>query len=318
MNSNGTNKKIGKILVVGAPFWAATAATMLQRAGLQAEDWQFWPKDVPALFRWCRPLRALAYAMNPHFRQTDVVHCISPPGLLRVCWMARILRKRIVMHWIGSDVLRIIGDSDSARRLRTTCSKLACAHFADSPDIVEELKQVGIDSALFRLLPDTVVPLEEMPLPDQPAVLTYWSHERRDFYGGPIVDILANEFPSVPFYVVGSDGRDEPQHPNMTYLGRVDEVEPVYRKVSVFLRLPKHDSLSAMVLEMLARGRWVVYTKPFPHTTFATTAEEVKAALKECLSQTTPNQAGKAHVLADFSPVRESERIRSVYESRLA
>jgi hypothetical protein len=155
-------------------------------------------------------------------------------------------------------------------------------------------------------------------MPEKPAVLSYWSPERRTFYGGEIVDALADEFPDVPFLVVGTDGRDEPQHPNMTYLGLLGSLEEVYRQVGVLVRLPEHDSLSAMVLEMLGRGRQVIYNRPFPHTELATNLAEAREALRRCLSQPGKNEAGQAYVRGHFSPQAEVERIAPMYQRLLS
>ena len=67
--------------------------------------------------------------------------------------------------------------------------------------------------------------------------------------------------------IFGIEGHGEAA--NLTYLGRQKDMDAVYRRVSVFIRIPERDSLSAMVLEMLARQRWVIYNKRMPHVDFA-------------------------------------------------
>ena len=137
-------------------------------------------------------------------------------------------------------------------------------------------------------------------------------------YGGQIIDTLAQEFPEVTFYVAGSDGAGEPQHPNMHYLGWMRDLEQVYGRVSTLIRLPEHDSLSTMVLEMLTRGRWVIYSKDFPFTNRAGNADEARAALRRCLAQTEPNIDGRKYVLENFSPAAESRRIAGPYHRALS
>jgi len=302
-----------KIIVMGYPYWADVAAGMLRAAGLEAVRWKFGPEAVPAAIRWCRPLRLAAYLADRRFREAEVIHYVGSVTSRLFLRVARLLGKRIVLHWVGTDVA---GFSKAVARGNTALGRfyrrVPHAHFADSPELMDELAALGVGAELFRLLPEGVE-ARPMPMPEKPAVLAYWSHDRRAFYGGPIVDALAEEFRDVTFYVVGSDGAGEPQHPNMKYLGRLDGLEDVYRSVGVLVRMPEHDSLSAMVLEMLARGRWVIYSKPFPHTETATNLDEAREALRRCLDRQGPNLEGQEYVRQNFSPSHEAERITPIY-----
>ena len=302
------------ILTIGGAYWARVAAGMLRRAGFDAAFWQARPADVPVALRWWRPLRAAGYYLRQPFRGASVVHGVSPTGCLVPLRAARLLGKRVVCHWIGTDVSELAegarrGDLRPARLMR----RLADAHFADSPEMVAELAQLGIEAEVFRLLPDTILPAAEVPMPEKPAVLCYWARGRRAFYHGEIVDALAAEFPEVAFLVVGTDGAGEPEHPNVRYLGRLDGLDGVYRQVSVLLRMPDHDSLSAMVLEALARGRWVIYNRPLPHVEQASNLAEARDALRQCLGKRGPDAAGREYVAREFSPARECERVAPLY-----
>jgi hypothetical protein len=189
---------------------------------------------------------------------------------------------------------------------------IADFHFADSPEIAAELERLGLSAEVFRLLP-AGVEAREVPMPEKPAVLAYWSRDHREFYRGDIVDALAEEFKDITFYVAGSDAAGQPQHRNMQYLGWVPSLEEVYSKTSILIRMPEHDSLSAMVLEMLARGRWVIYSKPFPHTETATNLDEAREALRRCLARQGPNREGQDYVRQNFSPSHEAKRIAPIY-----
>jgi len=307
---------MAEILVTGYPYWAGVAAGMLQKAGLDAARWEVGPQKVPAAIRWCRPLRLVTYLLDRPFRKARVIHYVGSVSSLLFLRVARCLGKRVVLHWVGTDVMKL-GESVEGgnRRLLKFYKAVPHFHFADSPEIAEELAALGISAQVFRLLPDSVTP-RDLPMPERPAVLVYWSPERREFYGGRIIDALAEEFPQVRFYVVGSSGEGAPQHPNMKYLGWLESLEEIYRKVSVLIRLPEHDSLSVMVLEMLSRGRWVIYSKPFPHTEFAADLDEARLALRRCLSRTGKNEAGQEYVQRSFSP--EAQRIAPLYRAVLA
>jgi hypothetical protein len=310
-----TERAVVEILVMGYPYWAGVAAGMLGRAGFQARVWSPDPAHVPRAIRWCRPARWLWYLLGGPIRRAGAVHFVgatAPAGLVRAClWLG----KRVILHWVGTDALRASEPGTHSARLLGLAGR--CVHFADSPEVARELAALGVEAQVFRLLPETVVPPGPVPMPEEPAVLSYWAPGRRAFYGGDLVDALAEALPATRFYVAGSDGAGEPQHPNMTYLGRLDSLEDVYRQVSVLVRMPEHDSLSAMVLEMLARGRWVVYNRPFPHTETATTVEEARAALGRSLARREANEAGREYVRLNFSPQAEAQRIQPLYASIL-
>lgn len=302
-----------KILVAGNMDWVETVATMLRRARLDAMMWKPGPETVPRVIRWCRPLRWMVHFFREPFRSSRVIHMVGGTGSLAVLRVARFLGKRIVLHWVGTDVLGLRGEVSRGNRKRLkTFAALEAAHFADSPEIAAELREVGIEAEVFRILPDSLVP-RDLPMPPKPVVLSYWSRDRRAFYGGDIVDALAKEFPEVMFYVVGTLGMGEPQHPNVKYMGRMDNLEDLYGKVSILIRVPKHDSLSVMVLEALARGRWVIYSKPFPHTELAKTLEEARAALRKCLAKSGWNETGQQYVRDHFCPQAEALRIGPIY-----
>jgi hypothetical protein len=297
------------ILVMGNPYWADVAAGMLRRMGYDAQPWTPRVETLPAALRWCRPLRWLGWGLSGPFRGAAAVHVIAPAGQEKLLRLARLMGKRVLLHWVGTDVLNL--KAEAAARGPATVEfyrRMADANFADAPELIEELAALGLTADLFRLLPDAVEP-RDMPLPERPAVLSYWSPGRRDFYGGPTLDALADAFPDVPFLIVGTDGRGEPQHPNMKYLGRLEDLEAVYAQVSVLVRLPEHDSLSAMVLEMLGRGRQVIYSKPFPNCEYARSLDEAMSALRLCLARSETNKAGRAYVGENFSPAAEVRRV---------
>lgn len=238
------------------------------------------------------------------------VHVVYPPGSVGLLKMSRWLGLPVFLHWIGTDVLTL----DRARG--EYYRHVARAHYADSLTLIEELRSFGIDAHLFRLLPARI-DAEILPMPTKPAVLAYWPAGRRKFYGGEILDGLATAFPTVQFYVCGSAGDGEPQSPNVTYLGYVADVEPLYRNCSILLRLPEHDSLSAMVLEMLARGRWVIYKSEFPHTERAHDLSTACEAMRRCLGRAGCNERGHAYVREHFSPAAEARRVGVVYRALL-
>lgn len=82
---------------------------------------------------------------------------------------------------------------------------------------------------------------------------------------------------------------------------------------STLIRIPEHDSLSAMVLEMLARGRHVIYNKVVEGCSYASNLAEACEALRGIQSQREPNQAGARYVRKNFSLQKEAAVLAGVY-----
>ncbi len=308
--------------VVGYPYWAEVIAQMLCQAGFQARHWRIEPARKPWLLRKIPALGILPYLLlplTPRFWRARVIHhvgTLTSRALYPVYRLAHLLGKRVIVHWVGTDVLEFCRDVQAGRTdLLDFHRRVIQAHFAGCESLVEELAQAGLDGAqvFLTLPPGNRLPAEPIPLPAQPAVLTYWPHERRDFYGGPILDQLADAFPSVPFYVVGTDGHDEPRHPNMHYLGWVEDMRPVYERISVLVRLPRHDGMACGVVETLAHGRWAVFCNPMPHCEHARDFESARAALERCLNRTELNRAGHEFARTHFDFETECRRIAPLY-----
>ena len=309
-----------QVMLLGPPFWQKTCADILKQINVGTSSYEETLSASRQGSFGQRWIQAAGRLSSGPFRRSEAIHSLTPTSAQWLYGAARMLGKRVFLHWIGSDVLKL-GQllRQNPQRWLSFYRHVAQAHFADSPELADELADLGLQAELFRLLPSSIVPQDPLacPFPEKPGVLFYWSSQRREFYGGAVADGLIRAFPDVAFYVVGSDGVGEFQANNLTYLGKVSNMEDAYRKISVFIRMPEHDSLSAMVLECLARGRFVIYSKPFPHTQMARTLEEARGALRRCLDEPAPNIEGATFVLEHFTADQEAQRIRSVYHRAL-
>lgn len=290
-----------RVAVIGVAQWTGTAAELLRRAGLSVEVVR-----MTGLVRW---------AWGTARREFDAIHHVGGLYSWRVSLALRMLGKPTVWHWLGSDVL---GYRDTNRHgwrgwvNRWAGRSARMVHLADSPQLQAELTDLGILSHVVRLLPQQIE-AQVLDLPARFAALSYWSDSRYRFYRGDWVMELARRFPEVPFRIVGAEGTEVDAPPNVRFLGFVQDIEPVYRESTVFLRLPEHDSLSAMVLEMLARGRYVIYNQPLEHCHLVSTCEEAAAAMAEIRRYAEPNRAGADMVRRRFSLDHEAAVLKSVY-----
>jgi glycosyltransferase involved in cell wall biosynthesis len=289
------------VAIGGLPYFGRRLATLLD-----GHDWQATYLETR---RWepraaVRALRQAAAA--------DLVYLIggqierfSRPHLLRLA-----LRRPIVMHWTGSDVLfarRVFAASRAAAGLIH-----GVTHWAGAPWLAKELRSLGVQA---RWLPHSWVeaPTVLPPLPPGPlTVLAYLPEARAAFYGGETILRVATALPEVRVLVVGARSLPWPVPANVCLLGWVGDMAPVYARSHVLLRLPRHDGLAFMVQEALAYGRYAVWTYPFPDTIQAYTPEAALAAVRDlcerhAAGELALNAAGAARVRGRFS----AERIRA-------
>ena len=257
----------------------------------------------------------LKWALKGHWRRFDVIHLANGIWEWKAALILMLVPRPIIWHWIGTDILNFQRNSQKSWKgfiLRLAAYRRAKAHLADSPELAEELRKLGIKAQVVRLLPKQIE-AEIEPLPQKFSVLSFWWDGRRDFYGGDIVFELAKEFPDIKFRVVGTTGEGEKAPPNVEFLGFQKDLSKIYGQSSVFIRIPEHDSVSAMVLEMLARGRYVIYNKKLQGCHFANGVSEARKAFKHIIKKTTPNTKGSEMVREYFSLDKEAAKLNQIY-----
>lgn len=192
----------------------------------------------------------------------------EPKALIRAICEAR--RRPVIHIWAGTDVLEAARSPGQAERLRV----LSIVHWAVTPQLVSELAALGIDA---RCVTVASAPVPETPalLPERFTVLTYLPQPRREFYGQGAIWQAARAMPEVRFIAIGA-GRPEPAAPpNLEYVGEVARVEQYIDAASVLVRMTEHDGLSQNVIEALSRGRYVIWTYPYPGALRARSRDEL-------------------------------------------
>ena len=292
--------KTVRIVIGGLPYFGRMLAELLDGG-----DWEC--RYLPSAGRrpggWATTLAEIARA--------DLIYLVGGQveRWSRPDWLLRCGRRRVVMHWVGTDVSCAL---DAARRRRLSRRLVrGPQHWAEVPWTAAELRPLGLDCEIVPLAParlSQVLP----PLPPEFSVLTYLPDARPDFYGRPVVLRLAAAFPKVRFLVTGSEGNGWQAPQNMEFLGWQHEMAPVYARGSVLLRLPEHDGLSFMVLEALAAGRHVIWNHPFEGVLSAGDGQEAEMQLRALLDAHRSgtlrlNETGAALVRTHYS----RERLRS-------
>lgn len=258
-----------KIAVTGLPFFASRVAATLRQSGLRASA----IPPARQAFRDPRMLRRLV--------QADLIYAIGPSVTKNspLDLLAR-LRKRIVIHWVGSDVEYAI----EAWRHGHASERLLhnATHWADASWLAEEVRPTGI-RAEERPLPMHIAIGEPTPLPNEHRVLISLPAAPHSAYDieGTLAVVAA--LPGVRFTLVGGYDSAAPL-PNLENRGFTNDMASVYRDHTVFLRLMRHDALSHSVVEALSFGRRVVWTYPLEGVDRAPGVEDGIAAVQRITS----------------------------------
>lgn len=223
-------------------------------------------------------------------------------------YLAKIFNKRTVSHWIGTDVLLAKENKNLNKVLKYIDCNLTC-----SPVLKEELKEIGIDAIEMPIVPnwnDT----NYSKLPIKHSVLIYMPEKKEGFYGLEYVKCAAEAYPELKFYIVANDN-DILNLKNVKFLGRLshEEMEKLYDKITILLRMPKHDGLSLMLLEALIKGKEVIYSYKFPYTQYATSKEEVNNKISKIIQkQPEFNKLGHQYVLKNYDINNIKENLKKI------
>lgn len=298
------NPENNHIIIKGTDNWQPVLLNIMRKAGIKADVMELFTKRGQSTF-WLFSKKSRPYRIIYHLGGCSAIFCV----------LARLRGKRMVSHWIGTDAMRYHGKITLIKRLGIWVHRhLVDLQLVDSELIQEELKSVGIETNLLRLLPKTIIG-QVTPLPDKPVVLSYWDDERFEFYGGNIVIALAKAFTDAKFVILRATGKglvDIPQ--NVQFLGMVDNMQEIYQNSTCLIRMPEHDGLSAMVLEAIANGRYVIYNQKCPFTSFAADFDSACKTLEEIICEKEPNIAGSNYIKKNFSIDAEAMRLQKLME----
>jgi len=199
------------------------------------------------------------------------------------------------------------------------CNRDNSVRLAVSERLSNELSKHGINAEVLRHITDKVA-AEPESLPSTPGVLSYWTDNGAEFFNAAKVLDLAKCFPDVPFRIVGTMGAGLNAPPNVEFFGWLEDMSEVLRQTTVYIRIVPHDGGAPpmMVAELLARGKYVIYSLTFPHCQQAETLEELKEKLQMLLAKKEPNFAGAEFIQANFNPEKNTTKLIKIYQDAIA
>jgi hypothetical protein len=192
--------------------------------------------------------------------------------------VARLLgKKKLIMLWCGSDVLFAQQQQSDGIPIEPWIRNKI--HWAVSPAMAEEVRALGLDCEYVQASFVNRVP-NPKPLPEKFSILTYApSFKKAKLYGLDRVMEVAARLPDVDFNLVGIRDDVIPRCPPNVKVHALVNLTTFYEQSTVLYRPVSHDGgISFMVLEALAHGRHVVYSRPFPASILV---DNVDAACRE-------------------------------------
>lgn len=292
---NGHRKR--KVAISGLGLFSAEVAKHVERL---RSDWK------PSILSTNSRLEVFASLLT--LFRSDVWYSIGSPVTDRWVYLfARLLRKPRVIHWVGSDIEYFRNTKTLHKQLRNAAIK----HLTEVTWTADELRDLGLSSEIVPL------PLRHYsgsikPLPERFTILLYLPKTRPEFYGKREYERMLRHFASsnIRVFVVGGARLDVPHDVEVHNLGWRDDLRAIFEEVTVLIRLTPRDGLSLMVLEALSFGRYVMWSKPFPHATQIRSRRDLVDSLQALLDR---------HQNGTLEPQREAaEMIRDRYSSELA
>jgi glycosyltransferase involved in cell wall biosynthesis len=216
-----------------------------------------------------RIIDKIKFALHVPF--IDVVYSIS--GSIRAggaLKLALLFNKKIVQHFIGSDVLSAQKDFKKNNINKKLIQK--SDYLCEVKWLKDELEDINI--------PSKVVPImvyENFTNPKKIknfSILTYIGKNKEKFYGIDDFIRLANDFEDIEFKIAGIDSYENLPN-NIKCLGWTD-LKKELQNSAVYIRNAKHDGLAFSAMEALAEGRYVAMNYHYPFCDYFSNYNELK------------------------------------------
>lgn len=217
------------------------------------------------------------------------------PGFNRIRLLARLMGKPTGIYWIGTDAIRFHAASPGTHFVTR---HLVSRSVTVSENLSQKLSEVGIKAPVVPILTN-YRSWSPTPWPERFTVLVYLPAGYFSFYRGPTVLQIARLRPNYQFLVVGADRCEAgAAPPNVTFLGKVQDMEPVYAASTTLLRLTPHDGLPKMPIEAMAMNRPVLYNHSFPHAITVYNDQDILDALDRLSEQPFDGTAGRRFAMS--------------------
>ena len=218
-------------------------------------------------------------------------YAVIPGYEMRQLAIASLMGRAVIRKWSGSDVLYTINDIESCKSTKILNNITALNLTSEHIGLVQELATININCALTQQVV-TGVTTKNTPLVKGKSVLAYLPDTRYEFYGRIYIENLIKDYPNINFIIIADTKHALNKYSNVTSLGWVDDMDPVWNKTGLLIRITEHDGFPRSVVEALARGKYVIHNREFDGVWYAANQEEIKFCFERFINSNSVNTAG--------------------------
>ena len=211
----------------------------------------------------------------------------------------RLLGKKVILHFIGSDV-SMVSRSKTKQLKNRLYSFIGIKIITVHQNLSDELSGYKISAPVVPFFNRKPAKCNK-DLPEKFSILVYMPEGKEEFYGLNYILEAAKQYPEVPFKIF-------PNSKNFNYDNIIPHKFVEHHRMpefisahSLFIRIPKHDGLPNTIIEALMCGRQVIWTKPNPHCLYIKNKEELISGIGSFYKKCEINKAGQEYVLENYS-----------------
>jgi len=232
-------------------------------------------------------------------REFDVIHYFWGLNNFWEIFFLRLLRKDVIIHFIGSDVLEILRNKRKRIEMKIL-GYLGVKFYCVSDNLKNELKTVNISAETVPFLNFRITDHSE-PLPEQFSVIAYIPENKENFYNADIILNAAELLPEIKFTIFPNSKdfnlKNVTSVPNIEHRKIFDE----FNKHNLFIRITEHDGFPNTISEALTCARQVVWSEKHKFCYQASTTDELINIIRELKKNPSLNEAGKKFVLDRYN-----------------
>ena len=138
--------------------------------------------------------------------KTDVVYSVGGIDLnkSKLLRLSSLLRKKIIVHWIGTDVFNAMEDYKKTKKVMNH----DYISLSGSQLLKNELEAIGVRSDIIPIVP-LEIKFAPLPMPEKHAVIVYAPEYREEFYNMELVKEVAQCLPDLEFHIVANTGKND-------------------------------------------------------------------------------------------------------------
>lgn len=206
--------------------------------------------------------------------------------------IVNILGIPLVRNWAGTDALNSISDPQ-IESWTIKANPFFNLNLTTTHDgIVQELNSLGLACTLSPQLIETWPDNSESSIFVPNSVLAYLPSGREQFYGKDILEELIRKFPEITFTIVANNNHCLAHYENVKSLGWVKNFDDIWRGVGLLFRITEHDGYPRMIIEAMARGKYVIHNRFYEGVWLASDLQTAKQGIIEYVNKKQVNKKG--------------------------